>query len=233
MRLSFASKGPAKVARTTESSRTRPPMKTPLIASIEEMLATKEGQFGTLSIVARRGTPDFSPTRAALTAVGLAPGGGADQAAIVYAFEGEVRAIFTSPEHPYDLGQDDRVPGDGELVVRTRKLEESHVDEFHSAMEVVEAHQALGLPLWTPIRTSAAFAAQLWNRTFGEDLRHRAFGLSNADNLAKSIRSFESLELGIEQSADEPLDLRISERILELSQREDAQNQSQVRSLGL
>lgn len=206
-------------------------MKTPLNASIEEMLATKEGQFGSLSIVARRSTPDFSPTRAALAAVGLAPRGHAGQAAIVYGFEGEVRAIFTSPEHPYALGQDGRVPGSGELVVRTRTLEEAHVDEFHAAMEDVQAREDLGLPLWTPIHTSAAFAAQLWNRTFGEDLQHRALGLSNADNLAKSIRRFEALELGIGRSAEEPLDLRISERILELTQREDAQ--SQGRSLGL
>ena len=79
--------------------------------------------------------------------------------------------------------------------------------------------------------TSAAFAAQLWNQTFGEDLQHRALGLSNADNLAKSIRGFEALELGLGRSVEEPLDLRISERILELTQREDAQ--SQGRSLGL
>lgn len=221
------------MARTTQSSRTTLSMERPVYASIEEMLATKEGQCGSLSIVARRSPAGASLAGASLAAVGLAPSGGAGQAAIVYEFEGHVRAIFTTAESPFRIGRADRVPGEGELVVRTRQLDAAHVDEFHLAMEDLAAREDLGLRMWTPIRTSAAFAADLWNRTFGEQLEHRAFGLSNADNLAKSIRSLSAREMGTEQSPHEPLDLRITDRILELTQQKDLQDQCQDGGLEL
>ncbi len=205
----------------------------PQYMTMEHLLATKQGKYGTLSVVARLSTAPSSRVREVMSAVGLASRQETGNAAIVHEFEGHIHAFFTSPDHPLKLGFSDRVPGDGQLVVRTRQLKESQVEGLNDAMRHVLELQSCGLDLWTRQRTSAAFAADIWHQTFGERLEHRIFGLSNADNLGRSILELGHRERAYLRTERETVDLRISERILELTQREDSQDRSQGRGLGL
>ena len=205
----------------------------PQYTSMEHLLATKQGKFGTLSIVVRLSSSELSRRRVNLASVGLAPVAGAGHAAIVHEFEGSVHAFFTSPEHPYSLGFSDRVPGDGRCIVRTRELKERDVDELNAAMGEVVERECHGLTLWTPIRTSAAFASTVWMRTFGEKLEHRSFGFSTADNLGRSILEFGHRERAFLRRERDALDLSVSERISELLLEDRCREQGMGRGLGL
>ena len=96
-------------------------MEWPQFTTMEHLLASKQGNYGTLSIVVRPSSSDVSRSRVNLAAVGLAPLEGGGNAAIVHEFEGHIHAYHTSAEHPYDLGFSNRVPGEGLPVVGLRR----------------------------------------------------------------------------------------------------------------
>lgn len=198
-------------------------MEWPQYMSMEHLLASRQGKFGTLSIVVRFSDPELSQVRVPLSSVGLAPVEGAGYAAIVHEFEGHVHAFFTSADHPYELGFSDRVPGGGLPVVRTRQLKEAHVDDLNASMEDVLERERRGLALWTPLRTPSAFATNVWMRTFGERLEHRSFGISTADNLGRSILQAGHSERSFLRRERPELDLQISERISDLVGRQERQ----------
>lgn len=188
----------------------------PQYMTIEQMLASKVGKYGTLSVVARMSSAGVSSRRVSLASLGLAPVEGAGCAAIVHEFEGHVHVFYTTPEHPYALGFSDRVPGDGPMVVRTRELKEAAAERLNAAMFEVLERQDAGVALWTPVRNSSVFAAKIWCETFGETLAHRLFGLSTADNLGRSLLEAELRERGFRRSERPVLDLSVSERISDL-----------------
>ena len=205
----------------------------PQYMTLEQLLAAKEGRFGTLSIVARMSSNELSSTRVNLASVGLVPGDGAGHAAIVHEFEGHVHAFFTTPEHPYSLGFSDRVPGDGQLVIRTRELLEPAAEQLNAAMFNVLNRQDDGVALWTPLRTSAAFAASIWESTFGETLTHRMFGMSSPDNLGRSILEVDHREREFRRGERPVLDLTISERISDLMREQQTEESSLDRGLSI
>ena len=206
-------------------------MEWPQFTTMEHLLASKQGNYGTLSIVVRPSSSAVSRSRVNLAAVGLAPLEGGGNAAIVHEFEGHIHAYHTSAEHPYDLGFSNRVPGEGLPVVRSLKLDESRMERLNEAMFAIQDRVAAGACLWTPLRTSAAFAANVWEATFDEKLDHRSFGLSTTDNLARSILEFGHRERSFLRGEREALDLLVSERILELTSKHDVQERAEQRGM--
>jgi hypothetical protein len=204
-------------------------MEWPQYTSMEHLLATEQGRFGALSIVARLSSPDLSPRRVNLASAGFGPSDGAGHAAIVHEFEGRTHVFFTSPEQPCKVRFTDQVPGEGQFVVRTRQLDEDSLAALNATMEHIVECEWRGRQFWTLLRPSAAFASICWERIFDEHLEHRAFGLSNPDNLARSILEVRHRELGLDREERPTLDLRLSQRTSDLMREQEVEEQRHSR----
>ena len=166
-----------------------------------------DGEDGhTLSIVVRVDPRDSSAIRVWLE----------------HAQDVDLTTLATSPEHPFELAvAADRPDGNDRLVVRTKPLSPETFKKFSQAMEGVSEAMHSGLVVWTPLRTSAAFCASIWEATFDEGLAHRAFGLSTPETLARSIERANARDLGLTQNEEARVDIEISQRDHQFNQRNE------------
>jgi hypothetical protein len=97
-------------------------------------------------------------------------------------------------------------------AVRVRELGAEERARFEAELNRVSEVSDAGLQVWTPLRTSEAFAAGIWEATVGEELKYSVFGRSTPQTLARSIRAANSHDLGLSQNELESIDPQLSPR---------------------
>lgn len=153
---------------------------------------------------------------------------------LIYEHEGSRLAIATSADDPYELVRETELPAQTEAdALRVRELGVEERARFEEALNRISEVCDAGLQVWTPLRTSEAFAAGIWEAAVGERLPYSVFGRSTPQALARSIRAANERELGLSQDEQEPIELQLSPRERAWGQDldDDSQAQRQGRSL--
>lgn len=147
---------------------------------------------------------------------------------LIYEYEGTRLAVATSADSPYELIRETEVPTlTDDDAVRIKELSTEERARFEDAMRRISDVSDAGLEIWTPLRTSAAFAAGVWETTVGEELSHSVFGRSTPQRLARSIGAANTHDLGLAVDREESIDLQLSPRKRGLRPDQDDEDQSQ------
>ena len=132
---------------------------------------------------------------------------------LLYEHEGTREAIATSADDPYELIRESDLPAlTDDDAVRVKELGADERARFEEELQRISDVSAAGLEIWTPLRTSEAFAAGIWETAVGERLPHSVFGRSTPQTLARSIRAANAHELGLSLDDQESVELRLSPR---------------------
>lgn len=153
---------------------------------------------------------------------------------LIYEHEGSRLAIATSEDDPYELVRETELPAQTEAdALRVRELGVEERARFEEALNRISEVSDAGLQVWTPLRTSEAFAAGIWEAAVGERLSYSVFGRSTPQALARSISAANERELGLSQDEQEPIELQLSPRERAWGQDldDDSQAQRQGRSI--
>ncbi len=173
------------------------------------------GDVARLSIVVRTQVEDESTPRVWL----------------LYEHEGRRLAVATSADNPYKLIRETEMPAlTNADVVRVKDLGADERVRFEDAMQRVSEVSDAGLEIWTPLRTSEAFAAGIWETTVGEKLAHSVFARSTPQTLARSISAANVRDSGLSQDNQERIGLELSPR--QRRQRHDSADQDQSQHRG-
>lgn len=147
---------------------------------------------------------------------------------LLYSYEGTHLTLATSADRPYELIRETDLPTLTDRdAVRIRELDAEARNRFEEATQRFSKVSDAGLQLWTPLRTSEAFAAEIWENTVGEELPHRVFGQSTPETLARSIGIANADDLGLSVARRQPTDLQLSPTDRGLRNDPDDQDQSQ------
>lgn len=135
------------------------------------------------------------------------------RAFVAHTQAGVTTTYATGPTHRFELVVDSAtMASDVRVSIRTKALDAETAELFTKAMEDVSRVTDAGLAVWTPLRTSSAFAANIWQKTFGEKLIHSQAGLSTPETLARSIDLANARDLGLAHDIAEPIDLELTRR---------------------
>jgi hypothetical protein len=152
-------------------------------------------------------------TRLSIVVRPLVPDDPTPRVWLIYEREGSRLALATSGDDPYELIRETELPALAETDAwRVRELSAEERARFEEALNRISEVSDAGLPVWTPLRTSEAFAAGIWEAAVGEKLQHSVFGRSAPKTLAHSIRAANARELGLSQDDQEPIELHLSPR---------------------
>ena len=145
---------------------------------------------------------------------------------LLYENQGNSLVIATSAESPYELIQETAVPTLAEDdAIREKGLGAEARTRFEDAMQRISDVSDAGLEIWTPLRTSEAFAAGIWEAALGEKLPHTIFGQSSPQKLAQSISAANAHDLGMSQDIEERIELPLTPRERGLEPEQDDQDQ--------